>query len=494
VVNVLEVKNIQGGYENETILHNLSFNVNKGEVFGILGPNGSGKTTLLKIISGLLKPISGEVNFQDKPLQHYSAKTRAKSIAVLPQITEQVFTYSVKEVVALGRYPYQKGLFKTWSHEDEAVVKKAMEQTDVKKFEQKSIQLLSGGEKQRVFLAQALAQEPSLLLLDEPTNHLDISHQKQLLDSLKKWTTEGSLTVIAIFHDLNLASLYCDRLLLLHDGQAAAIHTPQEVLKEEKIREVYDAAIKRQPHPDLPRPMLTLLPQKTNDEKERIYFSQFKIEQHENRIEVNSPISLKSFSSAVIGSGLGWYQTFVNRHVDKSYNCEEPKEEMTQFLIKHNIAPSNTVGMMTAANLKDVVIKESDHDNFSVLIIVTAGLSNAVDVSKCDQHIFETVHAGTINTWVFIDGILTEEAFIQGMMTATEAKVKALQDEKIKDMVTNTTATGTSTDSILIAATQRGSKLSYAGTITPLGKVIGKDVYEATVQAVQNYKKRIETK
>ncbi|RBW70331.1 heme ABC transporter ATP-binding protein [Bacillus taeanensis] len=488
---MLEVKNIQGGYENETILHNLSFNVNKGEIFGVLGPNGSGKTTLLKIISGLLEPISGEVNFQGRPLQHYSAKTRAKSIAVLPQITEQAFTYSVKEVVALGRYPYQKGLFKTWSHEDEAVVKKAMEQTDVKKFEQKSLQLLSGGEKQRVFLAQALAQEPSLLLLDEPTNHLDISHQKQLLDSLKRWTTEGNLTVIAIFHDLNLASLYCDRLLLLHQGQTAAIHTPQEVLQEEKIREVYEAAIKRQPHPDLPRPMLTLMPEKISSEIERIAFSQFQIEQHENRIQVISPIPLKSFSSAVIGAGLGWYHTFVNRHVDKSYNCNHPKEEMTEFLKGHDLEPGHTVGMMTAANLKDGVIKEIGHEQFSVLIIVTAGLSNAVDVSKCDQHVFDEVHAGTINTWVFVDGELTEEAFIQGMMTAAEAKVKALHDEEIKDAVTGTTATGTSTDSILIAATQRGSKLSYAGTITPLGKTIGKGVYEATLQAVKNNKKRM---
>ena len=129
-----------------------------------------------------------------------------------------------------------------------------------------SIELLSGGEQQRVFVAQALAQEAPILLLDEPTNHLDIAHQQQLLDTIRKQAVDKGLTVISVFHDINLASLYCDRLLLMDKGEIAKIGVPQEVVKEEAIETVYGARIKSQPHPELPKPQITLLP----DTKEEI--------------------------------------------------------------------------------------------------------------------------------------------------------------------------------------------------------------------------------
>ena len=144
-------------------------------------------------------------------------------IAVLSQHSSQSFSYTVKETVSLGRYAHQKGLFQSWSKADEEVIQRVMKQIGVSRFQNKNIQELSGGEKQRVFLAQALAQEPEILLLDEPTNHLDLSYQKELLDFLKQWTSDNGLTVISIFHDLNLAGLYCDRLLLLENGRLISI-------------------------------------------------------------------------------------------------------------------------------------------------------------------------------------------------------------------------------------------------------------------------------
>lgn len=183
---MLQIKNIAGGYQRRNIIENLSFIVEKGEMFGILGPNGSGKTTLLKMIGGLIPVRSGTIELEGKPLQAYSAKQLARKIASLPQNNTQMFDYTVWETVALGRYPFQRGFLKRLTYEDEQVIQQVMEFTNVTKLKHLSIKHLSGGEKQRVFLAQALAQNPSLLLLDEPTNHLDITYQKMLLDQLKK--------------------------------------------------------------------------------------------------------------------------------------------------------------------------------------------------------------------------------------------------------------------------------------------------------------------
>ena len=154
------------------------------------------------------------------------------------------------------------------------------------------------------------------------------------------------------------------------------------------------------------------------------------------------------------------------------------------FLKSKGFEPSETVGMMTAVILEDVSYKFFEQDSFSIFVVVTAGVGNAIDASKSEQHSYMTV-PGTINTWIFVNGELTEEAFIQSIMTATEAKIKALNDLKVIDRVTGTIATGTSTDSILIAATQTGEELEFAGTITPLGKLIGKAVYQCTTEAIQ---------
>lgn len=486
---MLSVRNISGGYLSESVLNDISFEVAPGELFGILGPNGSGKTTLLKMLSGILPIRKGEIFLQEKRLQEYPAKQLAQMVAVLSQHSSQSFSYTVKETVSLGRYARQKGWFQSWGREDEEVVQRVMKQTGVSSLQTKNIQELSGGEQQRVFLAQALAQEPEILLLDEPTNHLDLSYQKELLDHLKLWTMETGLTVIAIFHDLNLAGLYCDRLLLLEKGSINIQHIPNEVLKEERIRDVFQTNIKKHPHPRVAAPQMVLLPNlqrsspKVSINENMLTFSQ-------EYIHLKSPAALRTMSSAVIGSGTGWYQEFVNRHVDKDYNCGDYREEMAAFLKRNGFEPAETVGMMTAVFLEDVAYQMFEEDEFSILAVVTAGVSNAVDASKSDMHSF-SMSPGTINIWIFVNGELTEEAFIQSIMTATEAKVKVMQDQGVIDKVTGTIATGTSTDSILIAATQQGEKLEFAGTITPLGKLISKAVYLVTTQAVEKSRKRI---
>lgn len=486
---MLQVQQLSGGYVGENILKNISFRVAKGELFGILGPNGSGKTTLLKMISGILPFQQGMISIKGKDITSYSSRELAQLIAVLSQHSSQAFSYTVKETVSLGRYAHQKGWFHSWSNEDEQILQDVMTQTGIASFQHKNIQALSGGERQRVFLAQALAQEPEILLLDEPTNHLDLSYQKELLDLLKEWTRVKGLTVISIFHDLNLASLYCDRLLLLENGMIHTNDSPNEVLKVEKIKEVYHTDIEKQPHPKIPVPQMVLLPSWREKRMEYEVVPEL-IEVEQNHIYLHSPVPLRTMSSGVVGSGLGWHQSFVNRHVDRNYDCADHRVEMTQYLLNHGFEPAETIGMMTAVMVKDVSYKLLKADGFSVLVVVTAGVGNAVDASKSEAHSFEMV-PGTINTWVFVNGELTEEAFIQSIMTATEAKVKVMEYQQVLDSVTGTTATGTSTDSILIAATQMGKKLEFAGTITPLGKLISKGVYDCTTEAIQKSRKRI---
>lgn len=485
---MISVHQLSGGYSGEMILNDISFEVRKGELFGILGPNGSGKTTLLKMLSGILPLHTGKIFIDGKNLKDYNAKQLARKVAVVSQHTSQYFSYTVKETVSLGRYAHQKGLFQSWNHVDEAVVQRVMRQIGVEAFQNKKLQELSGGERQRVFLAQALAQEPEILFLDEPTNHLDLSYQKELLDSLKRWTMENDLTVVSIFHDLNLAGLYCDRLLLLENGKIKINDVPNEVLKEERIKEVYHTNIQKHPHPTVPAPQMVLLP---DEAKQSFPFeiNETMLEIQDEFISLKSPIPLRTMSSGVIGSGTGWHRTFVNRHVSKDYNCRNHREEMATYLKGNGFDPTETIGMMTAVNLEDVVYSYVDSDDFSILVVITAGVGNAIDCSKAELHSYEVV-PGTINTWIFVNGELTEEAFIQSIMIATEAKTKAMNDLKIRDKITETIATGTSTDSILIAASQKGKQLEYAGSITPLGKLISKAVYDCTTKAIQKSQMR----
>lgn len=487
---MLRVNNLSGGYDGKDIVQSISFTVEKGEILGILGPNGSGKSTLLKLISGILPPSNGSIEIDGEAVSAYSPKEFARRVAVLPQLHAHAFSHSVRETVELGRYPHQSGLFSSWSPQDERAVQEAMESTAVTRYEKKSIELLSGGEQQRVFVAQAIAQQAPILLLDEPTNHLDIAHQQQLLDMIRKEAIDKDLTVISVFHDINLAALYCDRLLLIDDGEVAKIGYPQDVVQEKMIDTVYGARVRTQPHPEHPTPQITLMPTQSTKQREVVVTEEnFTISAE--RVVLQSNIPMKTLSSAVHNAGMGWYQTFINRHVDKNYHVADVREEMTDYLLTNHFSLTETVGMMTAAATENVTIQTVETAFGTVVVAVTVGLGNAVDVAEVYKRQNEP-GVGTVNTWIIVNGYLTEEAFIQAMVTATEAKAKAFQAENVKDPISKTTATGTSTDSILVAATQKGERFPYAGPITPLGKSIAQGVFDCTVTAIRNYYKEKE--
>ncbi|GAB3800637.1 adenosylcobinamide amidohydrolase [Virgibacillus kimchii] len=485
---MIEVNNISGGYQQAEVLKNITFTVKKGELFGVIGPNGSGKTTLLKTISRILDVKEGEIRIKGKSVSGYSAKSFAQLVAVLPQNSVQTFSYTVKETVSLGRYAHQRGLFQSMTRKDEEMIEEVMKQTGVAAYRDMPIDALSGGERQRVFLAQALAQDPEILLLDEPTNHLDIAYQKELLDVLKTWTKEKSLTVISIFHDLNLAGLYCDRILLLQNGKKVICDKSREVLKKEGIQEAYGAAIEAHPHPTVAKTQMVLVP--TVMEKRRdVLITPELLHITEDRITVKTEQPLRTMSSGVTGSGVGWHSALVNRHVEQNYDCADHKQEMRDYLADNGFDPNDTVGMMTAVRLADVEYRFLERGECSALIVVTAAPGHAIDAASGVGRDL-AYKPGTINIWVLVNGTLGEEAFIQSIMTATEAKAKALMDMGIKDMETNTTATGTSTDSILIGSTQQGRFQPYAGTITPLGQLIGRGVFECTKTALEKYLQR----
>ncbi|WP_163102374.1 adenosylcobinamide amidohydrolase [Peribacillus alkalitolerans] len=484
---MLQVQNISGGYNNHEVVQNVSFSVHKGDFFGILGPNGSGKSTLAKLVSGVLPLTAGTVLLEGNPLTLFSSKELGRKLAVLPQTMHTYFDYTVEEVVSIGRYPFQKGLFHHLSSKDLEVIRTVMEQTDTYLFKNKQLGELSGGERQRVFLAQALAQEPKLLLLDEPTNHLDISHQKNLLDFLKSYTQSNELTVLSIFHDINLASLYCDRILLMDKQGVVSVGTPIDVLEQSSINEVYNTEVIKQQHPTIAKPQISVQPSIESDTN-GLFDLKESLDISEKRILIQSREPYKTLSSSLLGGGFGWNRTFINLHVHKDYDCQNPKKDMENYIVKEGFSLNETIGMMTAVQLEDVAVIELNEEQHSVYIVVTAGTGNAVDVTAKVKS--NPVTAGTINVWIFVEGNLSEEAFLQGMMTATEAKVKALFDEGIKDPVSNTSATGTSTDSILLAASQKGTYYQYSGSITPIGQSIGRGVYECIRKSIQSYKTR----
>ena len=433
-----------------------------------------------------MSPTTGRVIIDGTNLQKYSSRELAKKMTILPQLHVTGFSSTVRDTVAIGRYPHQSGFFSSWGEDDEKAIQKAMQQTDVGKYENQYLEFLSGGEQQRVFIAQILAQASRLLLLDEPTNHLDIAHQRQILDMIRKEVTENGLTVVSVFHDINLASLYCDEILLMEKGKVRAFGAPHEVILEEQIREVYDTRISIQAHPELPKPQITILPDLQEATGEKVITEKhFKIK--EEYVELKSQFPLKVLSSAVHNAGIGWYANFINRTVKPAYDIANVKDEFYQYLVNEGFSPTNTVGMMTAVDTKKAVVKQYEMPFGEVFVVVTAGVGNAIDVSKSINH-QNVDYVGTINTWVIINGKLSDEAYVQAMMTATEAKSKALQQEEVYDMKSNTIATGTPTDSLLIAATQEGQFMQYGGPITEVGQVIGRGVFEATVEAIQIYR------
>lgn len=220
-MSMLEVQNLSVRFGSAVIVNDVSFSVQDGDWLMLIGPNGAGKSTIVNAVSRGV-PYTGTVLFEGKDVQKTPAHLLARGMGVLAQHHTVGYAFSVEEVVRLGRYAYAPGIFSRRSDEDERSVAEAMELTGVAHIARQSVLTLSGGELQRVFLAQLFAQNPRLLLLDEPTNHLDLVYQKQIFSLVREWLSKGGRAVVSVVHDLSLARMYGSRGVLLDHGKIAA--------------------------------------------------------------------------------------------------------------------------------------------------------------------------------------------------------------------------------------------------------------------------------
>jgi len=251
----LTMERLSFAYGKAPILTGLDLSVAAGTITGILGPNGSGKTTLVRLASAALRPTAGRIALFGDDLASLPTRERARRVAVVPQETHPVFEFTVEEIVRMGRSPHL-GLLGLEAPRDRAIAREAMERCEVVQLASRSFRAISGGERQRVMLARALAQEARLLLLDEPTAFLDLKHRLAVYALLGKLHRENGLTVIVVSHDINLAARHCDRLVLLRCGSIGADGTPAEVLRPEPIRSVYEVDVEVRTDPSSGRPFV----------------------------------------------------------------------------------------------------------------------------------------------------------------------------------------------------------------------------------------------
>ncbi len=244
----LEVEDVHVAFGRVKALSGVSIAVEPGQVQGIIGPNGSGKSTLVRVLAGLKRPTQGRVILDGYPLENLPRQARARQIGFVAQETSVAFPLTVWEFVLLGRTPYTGGLgFETAA--DHAAARSALERVDLDGFAGRLLDQISGGERQRAVLARALAQQPRVLLLDEPTSFLDLRHSVVFLDLVRDLARDEGLAVAVVLHDLNLAAIYCDRLLLLSSGTEVASGPPAEVLGYETLCRVYGIELQVAPNP-----------------------------------------------------------------------------------------------------------------------------------------------------------------------------------------------------------------------------------------------------
>lgn len=255
----LFLEGLSFGYNGTPVLHGLDHLFEPGLVHGVIGPNGSGKSTLLDLISGHLRPDHGTVRLGDTTVTELSPSALAREMALVPQQVDFHFPFTVFEVVLMGRHPHIPR-FEHPSKNDLALVRRALDQTDLTRLADRPMGDLSGGERQRTVFARALAQDTPCLLLDEPTAHMDIRHELAAMTELNRLAREQGRTVITVLHDLNLAAGYCDRLLLLHKGRIHGHGPTGEVLTEAAIRAVFDVRARVTRTSDSATPVITYTP------------------------------------------------------------------------------------------------------------------------------------------------------------------------------------------------------------------------------------------
>ncbi|MDI6741590.1 MAG: ABC transporter ATP-binding protein [Smithella sp.] len=257
-MSLIEARNIKFGYDAKSVVENISFAVDAGQMVAVIGPNGSGKTTLLKIINGTLLPDAGQMMIDGQETGRWSRKEIAVKVAIVPQETSVIFPFYAEEIVLMGRFPHL-GRYRFEDKKDYRIVHEAMEKTNSLAFASRRFGELSAGERQRVLIARALAQEPKILLLDESTVFLDLKHQAQFMALLHQLNAEQNLTVMFVTHDINLAAQNSEKIIMLDSGKIYAIGMPADVITAANIKEVYDvhAGIDANPYDGSPR--VTLL-------------------------------------------------------------------------------------------------------------------------------------------------------------------------------------------------------------------------------------------
>lgn len=235
---ILDVQKLSLTYDGAvTIVHELNLQIHKGDMMALVGPNGCGKSTLLRGLSRLLKPKVGAVHLDGQDIHRMKAKTLAQQLGILPQSPTAPEGLTVHELVAQGRYPYQRW-FQQWSEEDERIVDEALQITNLTLFADRPVDTLSGGQRQRAWIAMALAQQTEILLLDEPTTYLDLAYQLDVLDLLEELHQQGR-TIIMVLHDLNQAARYANTMVAMRGGQIIVQGSPHEVMTSENLKQVF---------------------------------------------------------------------------------------------------------------------------------------------------------------------------------------------------------------------------------------------------------------
>jgi len=236
---MLKIEDLHFSYRDKPVLEGIDLEIIPGEVIGIVGPNGCGKTTLLKHLNRNLDPSVGRILLDDSDINEMRKTDIARHVAVVPQSNEINFSFTVRDIVTMGRMPFLER-FQGESSDDLRKIDDAMRKTNIEEFADRFINTMSGGERQRVIIARALAQTPEIILLDEPTLHLDISNQFDVLDIVRKLSDEDGLTVVIVSHDLPMVVRYCDRIVMLKDHKIYAMGKPEEVLTPENMKEIFN--------------------------------------------------------------------------------------------------------------------------------------------------------------------------------------------------------------------------------------------------------------
>lgn len=243
-MEIIKIENLSFSYGKKEIIKNINLEISENRFTGILGPNGSGKTTLLKNILGYLKNEKGKIYLNGKESFKFSQKERAKEISFVPQKSQITSGITVEEFVIMGRLPHLKNSFTGYSKKDRETAEKYIKELNLEKFLKRDVTSLSGGEFQRVLLARAFAQETKIVLLDEPTSALDLNHAVEIMEKIKRAADEKKISPVIVLHNINLAVMFCDDIILLKNGEVFAKGTPVEVITEENMEKVYNLKCK----------------------------------------------------------------------------------------------------------------------------------------------------------------------------------------------------------------------------------------------------------